>query len=214
MQAHKPVFEANFVLRPCDPIHTGSCPAPEREEAGPELIGRHVVEQGGEPSTPIQACCLSHASETGRRALPAPCPGRGGLTRVPLGRPPSLHPLRQRGFCPALVRGFRRYYAAVRLPRDVHAGLLVCRLPRPTLLSVCDGYPWDLPVPGRRASPHAQGLRLRGVRGGLARRVRYGVAFRLHQRRRHPGPLDFAAQYLACGLPCQRFTANLTIGGT
>jgi hypothetical protein len=43
-----------------------------------------------------------------------------------LGRPPSLHLLRLRS--PALVRRFRRYYAAARLPIAVHEGLMAHRL--------------------------------------------------------------------------------------
>ena len=56
-----------------------------------------------------------------------------------LGRPPSLHALRQR--FPALVRALRRYYAVARLPAAVHGGLMAHRLllPARTLPAGGDG---------------------------------------------------------------------------
>jgi len=37
-----------------------------------------------------------------------------------------------------------------------------------------------------------------------------GVAFRLSEQRPRPEEVDFAAQWLACVYPCQRFTYVLT----
>jgi hypothetical protein len=69
------------------------------------------------------------------------------------------------GLSPPLVRLFLRYYGSVRLPTSVHR----CRAPlrftaRPSLF----GQTWDLPVPVRKASRRAQGLRPRGVNSLLA----------------------------------------------
>ena len=65
--------------------------------------------------------CLTYPVERTLQVAPELRPGPGLLTRVPLGPPPSLHPLRRRcGSYIAFVRGFRRYYGAVRLPASVH----------------------------------------------------------------------------------------------
>ena len=63
-------------------------------------------------------CCLPYPLQRTGRAVPALCPGRVLLARVPFGQTPSLHPLRRR--LPGLVRGLRRYYGSVRLPASVH----------------------------------------------------------------------------------------------
>ena len=66
----------------------------------------------------ILSCCLTYPLQRTGRAVPARCPGRVLLWRVPFGQPPSLHPLRRR--LPGFVRGLHRYYGAVRLPVSVH----------------------------------------------------------------------------------------------
>ena len=58
-------------------------------------------------------------------------------------------------------------------------------------------------------SAHAQGLRLRETHRRLACSAADGAAFRLGQRRRRPRASDFAAQWLACAYPCQRFACAL-----
>src|SRR5262249_42961570 len=139
------------------------------------------------------------------------CPECGRLHRVPLSRSPSLHRLRRR-VNPGSVRRLLWYYATVRLPKGVRAGGTVVDLLRPTRRTT-SGYPWDLPLPVRRASTRAQGLRLRGVRGRLAHDAARGVAFRVAEPRRHPGGPDFAARWLARVYPCQRFACGLTAAG-
>ena len=59
--------------------------------------------------------------------FPARCPGRVLLVPVPLGPPPSLHPLRRHrsGF----VRRLLRYYGSVRLPGFVYHRLLSLDFP-------------------------------------------------------------------------------------
>src|SRR6516165_5639301 len=144
-----------------------------------------------------------------RRVGPALSPGRGPRRRAPLGRPPSLHHLRRRQRL-ALVRRLPRYYAVVRLPPGVHVGRTADGLPRPTPRGEPGGYLRDLPFPVRGVSTHAQGLRLRGVRGRLADSADLGVAFRFASQRRHPGGPDFAARWLAYVCPCQRFARTVT----
>ena len=59
---------------------------------------------------------------------PARCPVGAARTSIPLGWPPSLHPLRRRQhwttfvvpIADTVVRGLRRYYGAIRLPTFVH----------------------------------------------------------------------------------------------
>src|ERR1700694_3174775 len=55
-----------------------------------------VVEQGGEPHLFIPFCCLSYPFQLTMRVVPARCPGRVLVGRVPLGQTHSLHPLLRR----------------------------------------------------------------------------------------------------------------------
>src|SRR5262249_42286333 len=132
----------------------------------------------GEPRTLVPACHLSHTLQGDPRIEPALGPGCGLRQRVPLSRSPSLHRLRGR-VVPVVVRRLPRYYAIVRLPTGVHVRLEVIDLPRPPRPTIGDGCLWDLPFPVPRVSTHAQGLRLRGVLGRLAKDAPLGVAFRL-----------------------------------
>src|SRR5262249_14734179 len=174
----EPIFEVGLVLLPGQAVDPGGGPTLEGVEAVPEQVDRHVVQQGGEPRTLIPACHLSHTLQGDPRIEPALRPGCGLRQRVPLSRSPSLHRLRGR-VVPGVVRRLPGYYATVRLPTGVHAGIAVCDLPRPTRRPIADGYQWDLPFPAQRVSTHAQGLRLRGVLGRLADSAALGVAFRL-----------------------------------
>jgi hypothetical protein len=64
---------------------------------------------------------------------PAQCPVHVALPTIPLGRPPSLHPLRT-PLDERLVRGLLRYYATVRLPVSVRHRLTSLDFPmRPTI---------------------------------------------------------------------------------
>ncbi len=101
------------------------------------------------------------------RTDPALCPECVLLLRVPLGQPPSLHPLRHRwnGF----VRGLRRYYGAVRLPLAVHRRITSLDFPpRPGRHPSPARQPWDLPILAQDVSGRAWGLGPRRVRPGLA----------------------------------------------
>jgi len=123
------------------------------------------------------------------------------VVRIPLGQTPSLHPLRGRVL--GVVRGFRRYYGSVRLPRSVHHRRASLDFPtRP----VPPSGPADLGSPGSRARCFracSGSLTARGPDTSRANDAP-GVAFRLLLRRRHPGA-TFAAEYPACAYPCQRF---------
>ena len=121
MEVAEPIFEVDLVLLPGHAVDPGGRFALQRVEAFPEQVDRHMVQQGGEPRTPIPACHLSHTLQGDRRIEPALSPGRGLRHRVPLGRSPSLHRLRRR-VVPVFVRRLLRYYATVRLPTGVHAG--------------------------------------------------------------------------------------------
>src|ERR1019366_2958386 len=135
-------------------------------EAVPQQLGRDVVEQRGEPRPLVPTCYFAHTEQVARRAGPALRPGRGRLPDVLLGRSPSLPALRWR--LSTVVRALRRYYATVRIPTNVHVGLLAQGLLQPARHTFHDGRRWGLPVLARGVSMHAWGLRLRAVRRMLA----------------------------------------------
>jgi hypothetical protein len=91
---------------------------------------------------------FSHTAQPDRRGAPALQPGLGRLRGVPLGRPPSLHCLRQWRE-PIVVRRFLWYYGAVRLPVSVHVGRVVISLLRPAHRTNSGGRRRD--PPGSRA---------------------------------------------------------------
>ena len=114
-----------------------------------------------------QQACFAYPLGRTLRTAPALCPERVLPSRVPLGQPPSLHPLRHRrgGF----VRGLRRYYGAVRLPMAVHHRITSLDFPmRPGRHPSTARQPWDLPILARDVSGRARGLGPRRVRPGLA----------------------------------------------
>ena len=142
-------------------------------------VDGHVVQQGGEPCTPVPACHLSHTIQSDRRIEPALSPGRGrpGSVFPSVGRLPSTAsadgsvPAR----CSAASSVLRhRPTSHGRACRSVRSWTFSGRPASPS-----GGCPWDLPFPVRRVSTHAQGLRLRGVRRRLADDAALGVAFRL-----------------------------------
>ena len=111
------------------------------------------------------------------------------LSRVPLGQPPSLHPLRRR--FPRFVRGLRQYYGAVRLPMAVHHRITSLDFPlRPG--------PHPLPPGNHGTSRFSHGMfpdvlgvldRAGSARDSRSRPVRYGLPQR--RGRRHPGVVVF-----------------------
>src|SRR5262249_25757916 len=144
--------------------------------------------------------------ESFRRGVPAQWPGRGRLTAVPLGRGPSLHSLRRGNAL--IVRLLLGYYDPVRILIRVHVhrsavaftnrpGLPVrarMRLPR----FRAKNFPTCTRSTTARGSSHASQyamgrccLLFTGMRSAPRNYTR------------------FAAQYLARGLPCERFTAAL-----
>src|SRR3954447_12480730 len=125
-----------------------------------------MVEQRGEPRPLVLTCYLSHTEQVAHLADPALSPGRGRLPDVLFGRLPSLRALRWQ--LPTFVRALRRYYATVRLPAGVHAGLPAQGLSQPASRNFCDWHRRGLPVLARGVSMHAWGLRLRGVLRMLA----------------------------------------------
>src|SRR5580700_2764373 len=160
------LIQGRFVLVPRHTIDSGRRISLQGAVAVPQQIDSNVVEQRGEPRPLVLTCCLTHTKQVAQLADPALSPGRGRLSDVLLGRLPSLHALRWR--LPAVVRTLRRYYATVRLPTNVHVGLLAHGLLQPARRQQHDGRRWGLPVPARGVSMHARGLRLRGVLRMLA----------------------------------------------
>ena len=158
--------KARLVLTPRRAIDARRSFSLERVETLLKPSDRHVVEQRRELCPLVLSCDFPHAEQTARLAGPALRPERGRLLDVLLGRPPSLHALRRQ--LPAIVRTLRWYFAAVRLPTNVHGGLRAHALLHPTRRAICDACRWGLPVLARGVSMHAWGLRLRRVRDRLA----------------------------------------------
>src|ERR1700736_1339307 len=154
-------------------VGTGVAPSPPRRSVRAELP--HTAPASGSWRRGVGRR-FTHTLPSERHASPALSPARGPEPRVPLGRSPSLHRLRQPH---AFVRRLLGYYAPVDLPAGVHAGCTSQGLFRPTCRPIGGRCPRDLPVPVQRVSTHAQGLRLRGVHERLAWSAARGVAFRL-----------------------------------
>src|SRR6266852_288205 len=166
MERHQFHRKVRLVLVPRRAIDPGGRFSLQRVETVLETCDRDVVEQRGELCPLLLACNFAHTEQAARLVGPALCPGRGRLLGVLLGRPPSLRALRRR--LPVLVRALRRYYAAVRLPIHVRAGLRAHALLQPARRVADDGRRWGLPVLARGVSLHAWGLRLREGRERLA----------------------------------------------
>ncbi len=91
----------------------------QREVRRPQALDViDVVQERREPHRLVPFRNLTYPVQRTGRADPALRPGRVLPARVPLGQPPSLHPLRR--WSPSVVRRLRRYYGAVRLPVVVH----------------------------------------------------------------------------------------------
>jgi hypothetical protein len=118
-------------------------------------------------------------------------------------------PLRSTGSSAACATSFARFAAAMgksdfSRPFVVGHGLRPCRRgPR----SVPHGRPGDLPVPGQTASAHARSSDDAGP--GWASRSRRAPRCLLQDGGHRTPNLVFAAQWLACAPPCQRFAAAL-----
>ena len=102
------------------PTHNRAQPAShlwDRIVQAPPKLGLHlprlpehrwvvdVVQERGEPQRPIPPRCLTYPLQrTVHAILPARCPGRVLLVRIPFGQAPSLHPLRGWGAAGRRVR--------------------------------------------------------------------------------------------------------------
>jgi len=115
---------------------------------------------------------------------------------------------------PALVRTFRRYYATVRLPSNVHVGRTAHGLRQPARALPATGVPGVsrfsrlvFPRMPRVYDPAGSGSRLKLSPTPMLPSAPATWAS-------PPRTInDFGAQYLACVCPCQRFTRILTAAG-
>ena len=107
------------VLPPRLPVHArGRIPLQRVVRSLQALAVVDVVQERREPHLLVPFSHFPYPLQRTGGAGPTLCPERVMPGRVPLGQPPSLHPLRHRS--PGLVRRLRRYYEAVRLPVPVH----------------------------------------------------------------------------------------------
>jgi hypothetical protein len=111
MQIHQPSFEVLLILLPREPIHSRSCVPLEYGERCPQQINVYMMNQSREPLLLPLSCSLSYTFKSRKHALPARCPARASLARVPLGPLPWLHRLRLRSS--GVVRRLPRYFGGV-----------------------------------------------------------------------------------------------------
>ena len=83
------------------------------------------------------------------------------------------------GSAPSLFGGFSGTTRSSDFPRACMPDVTVIDLLRPTRRTIGEGARGISRFPCEGVSTHAQGLRLRGVRGRLADDAAFGVAFRL-----------------------------------
>src|SRR6202795_615172 len=199
------LFERFSIGLPCHAIASGRSVTREREIAPLQEIGGDVMQQCREPYSLALSRRLAHGCQSVRRGIPAQCPGRGRLTAVPLGRGPSLHGLRRGNAL--IVRPLHRYYSLVRLLIRVHAHRSAFACMSRT------GMPCRTRMrpPRFRAKNFSTCTRSSTARGSSmqANTPWEMLPSRLRTRSAPRNWTRFAAQYLARGLPCERFTAAL-----
>src|SRR5215469_1326133 len=111
-------LEGLAVVPPRLSVHARRSFLLQREVSQPQRFQMvDMVQERRESQLLILLCCLTYPLQRTARVFPARCPGRVLLGQVPFGQTASLHPLRPRW--PGVVRGLRRYYWSVRLPRSV-----------------------------------------------------------------------------------------------
>jgi len=207
MQGLDPMVEVRFVVLPRYAIHPRSGFALERVERCPKRVGTDVVEERGELTLLPLPCGLSYAVQRLGHALPALCPVRALLIRVPLGPRPWLHRLRNRS--PSFVRRLRGYYAGVRLLWVVHRRLRLLAFPprtmRPTRAMVDPEISRFL----RAELPYMPGSWTTPGWAGARDCAPVHFAFRHVNDVGARDQTDFAAQWLAYMLPCRRFADPL-----
>src|SRR5450759_921317 len=115
-----------------------------------------MVEQGGELHPFPFPCCFAHTRQPLGYASPALFRVRAGLMSVLLDQRPSLLTLRQR--FSVLVRMIHRYYTAVRLLDDVHAGCVAIAFSRRPAVFVPNRHRRGLPVLVHEVSRRVWGL--------------------------------------------------------
>src|SRR5262249_48866573 len=94
-QVREVLLEGLSVVPPRLPIHSRSGVPLQRVVRPPQVLDVvDVVQQRREPHLLIPLCCFAYPLQRTQRAVPALCPGRVLLARVPFGQTPSLHPLR------------------------------------------------------------------------------------------------------------------------
>jgi hypothetical protein len=157
------------------------------------------------PLTPISRSCLAYPLKRAGHALPAQSPGLVTLGRLPLGQPPSLHRLLSLRL--GLVRRLRRYNGSVRASLDFPM--------RSVVSSLTDSHGLSrLPLKALACMLRVSD-RARSKSVSPLRRLQFclPLSSTASAPRKWP-PLarwwfNFAAPYLACTYPCQRFTLTL-----
>ena len=143
-----------------------------------------MPETHGEPHLLIFPCCFPHARQPLDTLYPALCRERVRLMSVLLDQRSSLLTLRRQS--PVFVLVIHRYYTAVRLLEDVHAGSTALAFSRRPMVSFDHRYLRGLPVLAHEVYRRALGSSTTQDCPGTRAIVPVHVAFRTRQWRRHP----------------------------
>jgi len=132
-----------------------------------------MMPQRGKPHPLVTTSCPSYPFQRILQVLhtrfsPALSPELDLSEQIPLGQAPSLHCLRRQESHLPLFGRFSGTYWPVRLPTSVHRSSAPLGFTARTLIPSGHGQTWDLPVPVRKASVRAWGLRPRGTITPLA----------------------------------------------
>ena len=123
----KVIFEILPVVLPRHPVHPRGGLRVQRPVGRPEAFDVDVVQERGEPHLLVLRCDSAHAIKRAGHTHTGSVSGACCAGHVSLGQPPFLHHLRGRLL--GVVRRFRRYYEAVRLPTLVHLGITASAFP-------------------------------------------------------------------------------------
>src|ERR1700730_4294227 len=130
MQVRKLALKVLLVVLPRPPVHARRGISLKLIEHLFVQVRVDVVQEREELVFFLFSQSLSYSLQHLSRVLPALCPERALLARIPLGLGPSLHRLLHGSL--HFVRRLRCYYGLVRLPASVHHRLWLLAFPMRT----------------------------------------------------------------------------------
>ncbi len=189
------------VAAPPHVVHPRRGPRDGSPGRPPQAVDRDMMQERGEPRNLVLARHSAHATKRTQRALPGSASGARFAGRVfprPIPfPPPPPQPAHRRCSAASQVlrdrqtshgRASRAHRLSVSLTAR-HRADLPPRTPIGGASSGSGGRPWDLPVLAHGASRACTGSSPAGSADDSRPSASGGVAFRLNERRRHPGQL-------------------------